>query len=266
MRYLFLALLILLIVWGCETPKKEPTSNPKPKPDPLFEEPVAIANPTPIMFVTPPYQSAVVVDRMSSYAKEINYAASGESLPVIYEYKNWFELLPFDSQRQFIRKVFVMNELDVPLPDDWLSTPTNGEPYKYGNLEITVVSRSVFVEKRKSRKPGPYSMFLEEDVYSLGNPANLLIYKPGDSTRRGPYAWGTFKNWSPVCKHGNYSDCAGFWDNDTFYAPVHPARVEWARGAGDLREKFDSTYNFRYIKIKVKGPGIGECDVGPVMH
>lgn len=114
-------------------------------------------------------------------------------------------------------------------------------------------------------------MLLQEDVYDndveYNNPANLLIYKTGDSTRRWqPYAWGRFKNWSPVCKYGNYSGCLGFWDNDTFYAPVHPARVEWALGAGDLREKFDSTYNFRYIKIKVKGPGIGECDVGPVMH
>lgn len=148
MRHLLLVLIILLIV-GCEAPKKEAASNPKPKPDPLFEEPVAIANPTPIMFVTPPYENAVVVDGMSSYAKEINHASVGESLPVIHEYKNWFELLPFDSQRQFIRKVFVMNELDAPLPDDWLSTPTYGELSKYGNLEITLVSRTEYVYETK---------------------------------------------------------------------------------------------------------------------
>ena len=81
------------------------------------------------------------------------------------------------------------------------------------------------------------------------NPTILSCYKWKDRAKPvepGPGTYKEFANWSPVGK--------GFWGKDNcFYTPVVPT-ITIDNHNADEANRTAASYNFRYVKITIKGP------------
>jgi hypothetical protein len=81
------------------------------------------------------------------------------------------------------------------------------------------------------------------------NPTILSCYKWKDRAKfevPGPGTYKEFANWSPVGK--------GFWGKDNcFYTPVVPA-ITIDNHNADEAKRTAAAYNYRYVKITIKGP------------
>ncbi|MFP9098682.1 hypothetical protein ACLI09_06470 [Flavobacterium sp. RHBU_24] len=79
------------------------------------------------------------------------------------------------------------------------------------------------------------------------NPTILSCYKWKDKNKTEvPSTYKEFANWSPVGK--------GFWGNDDcFYTPVVPT-ITIDNHNAEEKERTVDAFNFRYVKITIKGP------------
>jgi hypothetical protein len=96
----------------------------------------------------------------------------------------------------------------------------------------------------KDRK---FIMCLEANLYR--DFAEMYVYEATADTVK-LYAQGEFKNWMPAESQDK------FWGSDNcFYAAVLPSVAYWQPG-DPARKNLPPDYNFRYIKIKIKGPTV----------
>ena len=87
-------------------------------------------------------------------------------------------------------------------------------------------------------------MCIQANVYS--NCADLVEYAFGKNGAIRLYAKGEFKNWMPA------EDKAQFWGSDNcYYIAVLPSLVYYQH---QYNHRNNPGYNFRYVKIKIKGP------------
>jgi len=88
------------------------------------------------------------------------------------------------------------------------------------------------------------------------NYAELDIFKFGRNGKIIWYANGEFKNWMPAPTDDQ------FWGTDNcFYSAIIPSLVYFAT----VDAKKPAGYNYRYIKIKIKGPSVKKSEDGSIV-
>lgn len=97
-------------------------------------------------------------------------------------------------------------------------------------------------------------MSLEGNIYD--DFADMYVYRVTKDTIES-YAQGSFKNWMPADSPDK------FWGSDNcFYLPVLPSVVYYQPDTPE-RRMLPKNYNYRYIRIKIKGPTIIPPEVIP---